>query len=427
MKFRFQIVASAFHKGRLKIVYDPSFPLSNEYNTNYTHVIDLAKERDFTVEVGWGQQWSFLQHKNMILNGGPIYSTSALGGAPGLTANGILSVYVVNELTVPNSTADNDIAVNVFVSMGDDFEVANPFDLDIRALSWYEPQFGEYTPQSGEMDMNQADADLTPEESAPMKPDPSETMGPDLTTADHTLDVFMGDPVTSFRQCLKRYCYLHSLAFQGNTGFNKWILSNFPMYRGYAAGAEHQAATPSDPTPYNYANMTMLNYVTPAFVCRRGGIRWKYMYNGSIVRGSDIIGLMSVERDPSTSNVYGQSVSTPLGIGNSTISERVANELSTGGTGWPGLAVTPIQQNAALEVELPFLTEERFVPGKKGNVTGTGTRNFFHDLTCYIDANGTTDVASVRAYCSVGEDFTLGFFTGAPVAYAQSNPAASAL
>jgi hypothetical protein len=136
---------------------------------------------------------------------------------------------------------------------------------------------------------------------------------------------------------------------------------------------------------------------------------------------------MGVERDPSTGNVYGQSTVTPIGIGSGSISERIAVELSTAGSGWPGSHVTPIQQNAALEVELPFYTEERFVPGKKGNVTGTGTRNFFHDLTCYIDANSSSDVASIRAYVSTGEDYTLGFFTGAPVAYLQSDPAASAL
>lgn len=424
MKFRFQVVASSFHKGRLKIVYDPSYPLSNEYNTNYTHIIDLAKERDFTVEIGWGQQWSFLQHRNMTANGGPIYNTTKLGSAPGKTANGILSVYVVNELTVPNSTANNDVSVNVFVSAGEDFEVANPFDLDIQSLSWYTPQSGEYIPQSGEM--SQPDADLTPDESAPMKLEPTETMGPELTCTDHTLDVFFGDPVTSFRQCLKRYCYLHSLAPSGSSGFNRWVLSNFPMYRGYASGAKHQATTPVDPTPYNFAKMTMLNYVTPAFTCRRGGIRWKYLYTGSVVRGADTIGYMGVERDPSTVSVYSQSTIVPLGTG-TTVSQRVAAELPTAGSGWPGAHVTPIQQNAALEVELPFYTEERFVPAKNGDVTGGDTRNFFHDLTCYVDANPTADVTSIRAYCSVGEDFTLGFFTGAPVAYLQSDPAASAL
>jgi hypothetical protein len=424
MKFRFQIVASSFHKGRLKIVYDPSFALSNEYNTNYTHIIDLAKERDFTVEVGWGQQFSFLQHANMSMNGGPIYRDTKIGWAPRISANGILAVYVVNELTVPNSTVNNDIAVNVFVSAGEDFEVANPHDSDIQNLSWFAPQAGEYTPQSGEV--SQPDADLTPEESAPMKPEPTETLGPELTSADHTLDVFFGDPIVSFRQCLKRYNYLHSLAFIDTTGFNIWVLSDFPMYRGFAPGAEHKAKSPVDPTPYNYAKMTLLNYVTPAFTCRRGGMRWKYMYNGNASNGANTIGYMGVERDPSTGFVYRQSNVPALPISTSTVSERVANELSTGGSGWPGLHVTPVKQNAVLEVEIPFYSEERFLPGKKANVTGTGSRNFFHDLTCYIDARGAADAASIRAYCSVAEDFTLGFFTGAPVAYMQQNPAPSA-
>jgi hypothetical protein len=33
MKFRFQVVCSTFHKGRLKVVYDPNYLASNEYNT----------------------------------------------------------------------------------------------------------------------------------------------------------------------------------------------------------------------------------------------------------------------------------------------------------------------------------------------------------------------------------------------------------
>jgi hypothetical protein len=102
MKFRFQVVASSFHKGRLKITYDPSYPLTNEYNTNYTYIIDLAKERDFTVAVGWGHEKSVLNHRSPIQDTIP-YRTSALGADPGGVANGILSVYVVNDLTVPNS------------------------------------------------------------------------------------------------------------------------------------------------------------------------------------------------------------------------------------------------------------------------------------------------------------------------------------
>lgn len=64
MKFRFQVVCSNFHKGRLKIVYDPYAFESNEYNTNFTHVVDISKDKDFTVEIGWGHPLAYCQREN---------------------------------------------------------------------------------------------------------------------------------------------------------------------------------------------------------------------------------------------------------------------------------------------------------------------------------------------------------------------------
>jgi hypothetical protein len=421
MKYRFQIVASAFHKGRLKIVYDPSYPTTNEYNTNYTYIVDLAKERDFTVEIGWGQQFSFLQHKDMLRNGVRVFGAGNGGKIafpPGILANGILSVYVVNELTVPNSTANNDIAVNVFVSAGDDFEVANPTDLYMNELSWFAPQAGEYVPQAGET----PDGDLTTNESAPMDTSPIALMGPNLTCSDHTLDVFFGDPIVSFRQCLKRYNFLHSIQFSQASDYTRWVLSDFPMYYGYAPGAVHATSTS---TPFNYAKMTLLNYIVPAFTCRRGGLRWKYMLTGHHADMSQTTGFMSLERDPTSSAVYGQEIVSSPRISTSSISRRSQDSLSTGTNGWAGVHVTPTSLNPTLECELPFYSEERFIPGKKANVTSTGTRNFFHRVWGYAGegADSTSDLA-IRAYVGVGEDFTLGFFTGCPVAFYQPVPTA---
>jgi hypothetical protein len=417
MKYRFQIVASAFHKGRLKIVYDPSYPTTNEYNTNYTYIVDLAKERDFTVEIGWGQQFSFLQHKDMLRNGARIFGTSKIAFPPGILANGILSVYVVNELTVPNSTANNDIAINVFVSAGDDFEVANPTDQYINELTWFTPQAGEYIPQAGET----PDGDLTTNESAPMDTTPITLMGPDLTSTDHTLDVFFGDPIVSFRQCLKRYNFLHNISFQQPFGYTEWVLSNFPMYYGNAPGAVHSTSTLQD---FNYAKLTLLNYVTPAFTCRRGGLRWKYMFTGRKVDISDSSGFLALERDPTTSSVYSQSSFLIPAITGSTLSRRVHDSLSTGSTGWCGVHVTPTNLNPVLECELPYYSEERFIPAKKADMTSTGTRNFFHKLFGYAgtSSDNSSDLC-VRAYVGVGEDFTLGLFTGCPVAFYQPVPA----
>jgi hypothetical protein len=139
MNFRFQIVASSFHKGRLKIVYDPQFLATNEYNTNYLEVIDIADKTDFTISIANGQSRTYLNHH---LPGSDsvtqMYSTTPYASVE--EGNGVVGVYVVNELTTPNSTVNNDIEINVYVSMGDDFEVAQPDDYFQRFV--FKPQSG---------------------------------------------------------------------------------------------------------------------------------------------------------------------------------------------------------------------------------------------------------------------------------------------
>jgi hypothetical protein len=419
MKFRFQIVASSFHKGRLKITYDPSYPLTNEYNTNYTYIIDLAKERDFTVEIGWGQDRSLLNHRSPITGTIP-YGTSALGADPGFNANGIISVYVVNDLTVPNSTVNNDIEVNVFISAGDDFEVYNPDSRDIEDLVWFEPQLGEiFSPQMAETSnqvMNQPDSDLTRREDEPMKETPSLTMAPTLSDQDHTSCVYIGDPVTSFRQCLKRYNYHSAITPASSTTSMLTVRnSNYPYYRGYAPGAVHETIVPEIGTPYNYCKMTLLNYITPAFTCRRGGLRWKYFRTGGAAFGDSF---MMVTRDASPTGGYEQQETALITQSSGTVSGRVRQAEILIPHTWEGATATSTQHNPVVEVELPFYATTRFVPAKKANVTGTVNSTFthYHKLSTAWESL-TNDSPLVHSFVSVGEDFNLGLFTGAPVAW----------
>lgn len=427
MKFRFQIVASAFHKGRLKITYDPSYPLTNEYNTNYTHIIDLAKERDFTIDIGWGHEKSLINHRVPGVNPPP-YGSSALGADPSNWANGILSVYVVNELTVPNSTANNDIEVNVFISMGDDFEVFDPDSSDIQDLVWFQPQMGEvFQPQMAEMDQSEShpDADLTKNEDEPMKMEASGTMAPTLSDQDHTTCVYYGDPVISFRQCLKRYNW-HS-AISPNFTIPSYLNvqnSNLPYYRGYQPGAVHKTIVPAAETPYNYCKMTLLNYVLPAFTVWRGGLRWKYLRTGGITEDTSLMQVRRVAKEPSG---YSQTETAALNPKTGNQSDRVRQaELLIPHT-WDGAVATTTRQNPVIEAEMPFYSNIRFFPAKFTNfLTGT-TFNAFHDLTT-VWGTTTTDTALIHSYVSVGEDFTLGFFTGAPVAWRvpqEDEPASS--
>ena len=413
MKFRFQIVASAFHKGRLKIVYDPSYPLTNEYNTNYTYIIDLAKERDFTVSVGWGHEKSMLRHRTPLNENIP-YSSDPLGGDPGNFANGIISVYVVNDLTVPNSIADNDIEVNVFVSADDDFDVFDPEARQIEDLVWFRPQMGEvFSPQMAEM--SQPDADLTKNEDEPMKPTPSQILAPTLSAEDHTSCVYFGDPVTSFRQCLKRYNWHSAITPTGVNGNNVMLNvrnSNFPYYRGKAPGAVHVTGEPFL-TPYNYCKMTLLNYITPAFTCRRGGLRWKYFKTGGAVKGTT---LMMVTRDSSPDEGYDQD-ETPLLTQSDGEDDRVRQAAILVPHTWEGSVATSTLQNPVVEAEIPYYSNIRFSPAKQADLTSTsGNFRSYHKLSTTYDTVAT-DSPIIHSFVSVGEDFNLGFFTGAPVAY----------
>jgi len=129
MKYRVQIVASAFHRGRMAIVYDPiSTPNPREDNVNYTQIVDIASCRDFTVSVAPKQEITLMSHLKPGANPiADVYSFGALLPARSY-GNGTLTFYVLNDLTIPNSdsTIDNDISVNVFVSAGDDFETFVP-------------------------------------------------------------------------------------------------------------------------------------------------------------------------------------------------------------------------------------------------------------------------------------------------------------
>lgn len=418
MKFRFQIVASAFHKGRLKITYDPSYPLSNEYNTNYTYIIDLAKERDFTVEIGWGQQRSLLKHRNPLSASVP-YSTTALGADPGLFGNGIISVYVVNDLTVPNSTVNNDIEVNVFVSAGNDFEVFDPDSKNIEDLVWFAPQMGEiFSPQMADTNgqtANQPDADLTKREDEPMKETPSQTMAPTLSDQDHTTCVYYGDPITSFRQCLKRYNYHSAITPTSTTATSILNLrnSNYPYYRGYAPGAVHETIVPAVGTPYNYCKMTLLNYITPAFTCRRGGLRWKYFRMGGNNSGDS---LLMVSRDAAPNGVYDLQETPLLTLSTGTLSARVRQAETLIPHTWDGATATSTFHNPVVEVELPYYDDIRFAPAKQADITGISAFNHFHWLST-IWESFSNDTPLIHSFVSVGEDFNLAFFTGAPVAW----------
>lgn len=428
MKFRFQIVASAYHKGRIKIVYEPYQVASNEYNTNFTHIVDLAKQRDFSVDIGWGQPRSFCDTQPSNLGTQlPYLRDGTTFGTPSTVnnqINGYLSVYVVNELTTPNSDINNDISVNVYTSMCDDFEVAEPTSLGINLLSVFaEPQSG-FEFQSGtesrdSQDLTQPDGDRNLDEDKPQGLPVQHTLAPKLEPTDHTMDVFYGDPITSFRQLLKRYNYYGTYGpSSADLQVFSLTLPNFPSYRGYDPDGAYNAATPVDPTPYNYFNTTLLNYISVAFGARRGGLRWKMAALSPRDRSTQ----MSVTRNPSgtgTINVFEENVI--LDISNSNNNQRASQFQDFIPVGMDGLHTTTTKNNPVLEYELPFYDTVRFYPAKR--VTDIEVTELYatHEVDLITESLGI-EYTAVPAYVATGEDFMLAFYLGPPIFYLYVDP-----
>lgn len=422
MKFRFQIVCSAFHKGRLKVVYDPNYFKSNEYNTNYLSIIDIADKTDFTVEIANGQPITLLEHvkpgKESIST---MYSTTPYTAPPSYPrSNGVVGVFVVNELTTPNSVQSNDIEINVFVSMGDDFEVFVPDD-----------HFQYFTckptlqPQSGYEGKLVSESQNTEEPSAPQQMH-AETLGPTMSDNSDINKVYTGECITSFRTMLKRYNLWNAVGSLTNEPRTRGgRLSMFPYYRGRVAGA---VDLDSANNPYNYCNTILLHWCAWAFSGWRGSIRWKILPRGPIVLNHK--STIYIQRHSMGANepAFRRFSATPVGASTDSAASRTI-VIEDDFTNFPkqlvpfsgtkGQVYQCGEINPSVEFEMPYYSPYRFTPGKEEDHTSIA--NWKEGFDYLIDARGYPE-NFWDFHVAAGEDLQFYFFTGLPRLYYEASP-----
>lgn len=417
MKIRFQIVGSTFHKGRLKFVYDPNELQGTEYNVNYMKIVDIASEQDITLELGVGQP-DTLVHRAVpgvtavtaMHNATPLSYSMNLG-------NGVLGVYVVNKLTSPNSVVPNDIEVNVYVSMGDDFEVFVPSS-----------QFQQFVlePQSGTVTI--PESEHTEEQNAPVH-NSGENIAVDFTEMPETNLVYTGEKIDSFRCLLKRYNKFTSFGPTNSSSIQMDYRANmFPFYRGAVSGAVHTAF---GPVAYNFCNTVLLHWIRICFAGWRGAIRWKMLPRHYV---GECIAVVSRHGGASTYGGYGYS---SRGVPNYLSQDAIAadsvydNAVYRRQTGTEGAAYTLSKVNPVLEWEMPYYSRYRFTHGRTEDITaGNNELDFFSiDVTSTQEAGRTSTVNTPGIFdlwVAAGEDFQVYMWLGAPRFYYEAVPPAAA-
>lgn len=381
--------------------------------------MDLSEERDFVVDIGWAQPEAYRLVGNTFSQGFST-GTSLIGGA---TDNGIINVYVINSLTVPNTTVSNNIAINVFIAGCDDTEFIFPHSESLETLSYFpfvtDPNL---LPLSrGPAHQSAGDDDLG---NAPVQETTHSEVTHSLPDRDNTQSVYFGDPVTSFRQLLKRYEYFDSMVDASGAVVNDvsrmvWTVPVFPYHRGFDPDGPDTAYTPTT-VPYSYVKMTLMNYLTPAYVCWRGSIRWKV----DAMRSGQPIGSIGSNLAPDKVSIGYDNTVVPRPTAAST-STRRSLMVDNVDSGLQGFQTESMYTKGVNESELPYLWNQRFSAAKTANYTNPDPIDF--DGLAFRDVNVVTVPSDIgmclQNFVAAGEDFTLAFFTSVPTLYDYADPA----
>lgn len=209
------------------------------------------------------------------------------------------------------------------------------------------------------------------------------------------------------------------------TNYHAFVTPNFPGYRGWCPRAMHSCSVPTYPTPFNYCVMTLLNWVTPAYAARRGGLRRKYLRTGG---SQDDIWYVVRSAELGLGHLHDANA---MSSNTASIDVRAREAATFMQQTWDGAHATHIENNSALEVELPWYTNQRFTNAKDpapSNLNDTSVDNpaisLAENETHQLCGTWTTSANAepvTHAFVSTGEDFTLGFFLGCPVLYALNH------
>ncbi|APG77367.1 hypothetical protein 2 [Shahe picorna-like virus 2] len=383
LHYRFQIVASAFHRGRIRVVYEPTKSESSAaYNTTYQEVVDIADAMDFTIAVTNNQAQDLLTSVKPC-DVSNMQGTTAL--AFRTTGNGVLAVYVVNELTTPLTAEGNEISINVFVSAGDDFQVYVP-DETIGGYAFL-PQSGQEVDPAAQTSEGFNEAFLKSEDDLAMQ-----------STSDNALStIYVGENITSFRQLAKRYVLSRREGASGTTFNERWqtIIKGpaYPCLRG-------------DTTSDGRFNTTFVHWVRMPYAAWRGSIRYKVYGHTIDTAAKATIGLI----DGGNSRAITSTV-----LPSNAINDKALQVLYTLANPYPigasGACVTQLGSLNAAEFEVPFQCPYRFNPVKESN-TSAGDP-FQRGYRAEFITNGSGQ-SGLDFWVAGGEDFSTFFWVGPP-------------
>jgi len=400
IKFRFKFLASQYHRGRVRITWDPHGDLSGTADTtttNYTKIVDISENSDVTFIVPYTQPTAYLPLDTDIKD----EHNSAISVFPGLTHNnGILTVRVLTEQTSPVASAV--ITVATFVSGCENVDFAAPQELNA--------DMSPYIVQSTEVDY---DASSNEEYQLGLK---GSSPYPGLNL------VYMGESITSMRQLLRRttstgfYPFDYTFSGSHKLAILRSFIRRVPLFPGYDPNGTSSAngIVVAGAKTYNWTAWSYNAYMSLCYIGHRGAMNWhlntyttQKARNLTIGRGAENL----------SANNYSLSTATSSS-GNGHVDRAMRSNIKSGQM---GISLTNQDTQAAVSISMPMYSHYKF----HSNAAATRTEGDTADGTtddCVVATAAFTPAeitnftnGGFNYYSSIGADYTFVFFLNAPM------------
>jgi len=410
--FRFKFITTPYHKGRVRITYDPSGYAGQNIVSDatsqtvcQTQIVDLGEESDVEIRIPYQQATAFMQSRDDLRASEIGWSTSASPTFPydSIFDNGTIMIRVQTKLTAPVITTT--VPVLVFVRAAENFEMANPTDLKPKAGS---PYYSYLVPQADVYGVpkNMTAGDIS-------RPIPNRYL------------INYGECIKSLRQVLRRQTLSSCDVFLTGTSdynYGRKRFTRWPPYYGFDANGYHTAVTIVSgefDVGFNFVKMTPYNWIAPAFLCQRGSMQWTFNPINTLLEH------FRVYRDTTQSSVVGWRA---IGYAKSTRSQASKDLIDELVGGASGQALVSQRTCAGISVQLPNYTRFRFQTTNPLNTTNPSNKDGSDiDAYCYdFVSTGNNEPQIVEAYEGIGTDFGLYYFINVPTLWIYStNPTAA--
>jgi len=410
--FRFKIICSPYHKGRIMIAFDPQGDAVNNLVTVpvvssaiYTQIIDIGETDDVEIRVPFNQALPFLRTETANTVATIPFSNilTPTWNVLENRDNGAIIMRVITALTAPVATAP--INILCYVRGADNMEFGNP-----RRPS---STISRYIVQSKDISAEEHDRKVMAQ-SGPM-------------TLPSQMRVNYGEIVKSLRVLLHRSNYVYSqqelptLAYARLTS----VFGKLPPYYGFDPNGVQIAVRTvgAGNARFNFVKNNAINWILPCFVGYRGSGVWTFnpSYSGA---GTVFYDTVRVTREPVNNFVWSDSVSNNAAPASSSETpwRYLIATFNTSG----GCALTNQKTQAGLTVLCPNYNLFKFNSTNPSNTTlaptGSRTQDGSADDTfqLVVDASASAvSVLRVDKFWHAGPDFQPLFFLNVPSYYLE--------